>query len=363
MKKILHINEFFLPFYAGPSKHMYDVIRNTFNIDHHIVVCFDKNIDSNNIDSFQDISVKRFLPLSSNVRRMIQLNDPDRNILEFIKFTRNIDPICIVIYFAGILPKLITHFLPEQRIIYFPFGFYSEEFEYEFNSNRIKIALCGQGSYESFVKAGARKEQIFIIERPIDTNFFVPQDINRCKKRLLHVGRFHPIKRIPQLIVTLKNLLQKYNDLYFCIVADLNPTFSKKTYEDEIVRVKKTIVQNKLNEQVLLCGKKVEYELLEEYSKSYVHILTSMERRSTVTQEAITMGMQCVNVYKHEYDWPEFTDSGEKLIHYVDDIDFIPTVVENLLQNSQFTSNRNYALKHWSWDQWRLKYEQLLTKW
>lgn len=76
------------------------------------------------------------------------------------------------------------------------------------------------------------------------------------------------------------------------------------------------------------------------------------------------MGMQCVNTCKRAYDWPEFAEDGRRLIHYVDDkVENMAPVIRMLLETGPHPSNRDYAVQHWSWRQWKPAYEKLMLEW
>jgi glycosyltransferase involved in cell wall biosynthesis len=363
----VHINEFFFPFFAGPSKHISDVIQFTFQLKNHILITFDFCEDLNAIDNYNGISIYRFTPIRyEDLHRFINLGiDPSNNFFKFVSLIRDLKPDCIILYFIGLLPLLIRQALPEVKIVYMPFGFLKNEFNLHFRSNRMKIALCGDNCKEDFIKAGVSPKQIHIIERPININYYKPFECIRDPNRLLIVGRFHPVKRIHHFIRILDKLTSEYSDLYLHIIADTNYGLFSGADEEELKNVKTAIQECKLNNKVFLRGRKIGDELLREYSEASIHILPSThDRRATVVQEAITMGMQCICTCKKSYDWPEYAEDGRHLIHYVDEIeDIIPVLRKMLDHPEQYHSNRDYALEHWSWEKWAPEYEKLMTEW
>ncbi|RJP33549.1 MAG: glycosyltransferase [Candidatus Omnitrophota bacterium] len=364
--KILHINNFFFPFVAGPSKHMIDVIRFTFSQENHSVVSLDRNDQLKEIDEWEGIPVRRFseFPLE-DARRYFHLGgEAADEIRRFVEYIRAFKPTCVVLYFIGVLPLLIRCALPEIKMVFLPFGFETGDFLNEYRTPRIKIALCGDGCYKDYISEGALPDQMFIMERPINTRFYTPLEIPRDPYRLLFVGRFHPVKRIPAMINTLAPVFSDHSKLHLHIVADTNTGLYSKAVENELACVHEAIKKNELADRVIFRGKKVGEDLLREYSEASIHLLPSKyERRATVVQEAITMGMQCINTCKRACDWPEYAEDGRRLIHYVDEVeDMIPTLRE-LLEQGSLPSNRDYALKHWSWDIWKPAYEKLMMEW
>lgn len=365
-RKFIHCNEFYYPNIAGPTKHIEDVINNTFDINDHYVISFDR---INNNDNYQYVydNLIRFWPININdLHNIINYKFSfNTNFSKFVEHVRKINPVCVNIYFKGWLPLIIRYILPEIKIIFMPFGYAEGDYSNIFRSQRFKIALCGDGAKEDYLKAGARPEQIHVIERPINTNFYFPLNVTRDPFRLLLVGRFHPIKRIPALIHTLASLFNDYPSLHLHIVADTNICQYTGAVKDELNAVKAAIQKYKLQEKVILRGRKIGEDLLREYSEASIHILPSThDRRATVVQEAITMGMQCICTCKKSYDWPEYAEDGRHLIHYVDEVEDIIPVLRKMLDNpDQYHSNRDYALEHWSWEKCAPEYEKLMTEW
>jgi glycosyltransferase involved in cell wall biosynthesis len=364
--KILHINDFFYPFIAGPTNHIIDVINHTFHKNSHSVISFDYNDNLKSNDWFDNIPIKRYEPIHNDeLFRYIQLGYKNNNSLsDFVDYVRSKKHACVVLYFIGSIPYFIRNVMPEQRVVFFPFGFNNGDYQQIYRSKRFKIALCGDGSLNDFIESGADPNQINVIERPIDTDYYTPMNVDRDPYRLLFVGRFHPMKRIPELIKMLLPLFEDYSELHLHIIADTENVLYTGVVNDELEKVKEIITKYDLYDRVIIRGKLTGIDLLREYSEASIHVLPSnKDRRATVVQEAITMGMQCVNTCKRSYDWPEFTQSGERLIHYVNEIEDMAPVLRKLLETNNRISNREYALKNWSWHKWKPVYEKLLSEW
>lgn len=201
-----------------------------------------------------------------------------------------------------------------------PFGYSEGDYHHIFRTKRFKIALCGDGSKEDYLNAGILPQQIHIIERPIDTETYTPLNVQRDHYRLLFVGRIHPMKRLPSLIKMLSPLFKDYSRLHLHIVADTEKATYTGAVREELNKLQTIIKQSDMSDRVVFRGKCVGYDLLREYSEASIHLLpSSLDRRATVVQEAITMGMQCICTHRKSYDWPEFSEDGKHLVHLISD--------------------------------------------
>lgn len=362
---ILHVNEFFYPFIAGPSKRILDMAHHVFTTNCHTVATFDSDSGFSKNDVYEGLKVQRFGSVSyDDLHRLIHFKNYECTVLdEFVKYVRCLNPTCISLYWIEKIPSLMVNALPEMRFVYTPFTFKQHEFDDLFCSPRVKIVLFTKEYVQSFLKAGLDHKQIYIAEKPIDVNTFCPLDVTRNPFRLLYVGRIHPSKQLPSLIKAISSLFQDYPLLTFHIVADLNPIFGNERTHAEVKKINVLINEFELSDRIKLCGKKLGKELLREYSEASIHLLAGTgDRRSTSTQEAITMGMQCVHLGKHQFDWPEYDENDSKLVHYVDDLSEFESTIQHLLE-IEHTSHRNYAIRNWSWDKWKLVYENIYSNW
>lgn len=363
---ILHVNRFFFPFVAGPSRRILDVVRHVFTHEKHSVLTFDKTEHLPAVASYEGIPVRRF-PMISNyeIHRLFHFGIERNGLMsDFVRHVRDEKPSCIALYWIGMIPRLVSRALPEVRTVYTPFTFVEEEFDPLFRSPRMKIVLFEENCVNRFLDAGVNPKQIVVLQKPIDTHLFRPINVSRDRSRLLYVGRLHPTKQLPQLIRVLGPLFHDVPHLHLHIVADLKPILGQEKTDAEIERIKKIAREVGVFDRVILRGKCVGNDLLREYSQAAIHVLPSKaERKNTATQEALAMGLHCVNLRKQFCDWPEFRPDGERLIHYVDRLEDFDAVIRNLLESDSRPDHRDFIEKNWSWHRWRPEYEKLFAEW
>ncbi len=366
-RRILHINDFFFPFVSGPSNRILNIAQQTFSPRNHLAITFDRNKHLTAVDTFEGIAIRRFHGFSDDVlHRFIHLgpqSSPD--LRDFVAYVRSCGPTCLTQYFLGALPPDLQYILPESRVVYMPVVFSERKIDpLLIRSSRIKVALFGDSCLQNCRNSGLNDSQIIILERPINTDAFRVDNTSRDPFRLLYVGRIHPWKQLADLLFTMSSLFRDHTMLHWHIVGDLNPYFRTETTRREIEKITDLARSMGLDNRIVFRGKLAGKDLVREYSEASIHLLPSKsEMRSTVTQEALTMGLHCINLNRQPHDWPEFRPDGERLIHYVDNLeDFAPTI-RNILESRKQPDHREWIEQNWSWHRWRSEYERLLTEW
>ncbi|MBD3266805.1 glycosyltransferase [bacterium] len=366
LPKFAHIHFTYLPYLCGITNRMRNIIHHVGDKKDHFVVCYDRDhlerpqdtiegVDVYRFDDFDEQTLHRYLHLGAGIES--ELNES----IQCIRAKRA-DVLCL--YYHRGLPQLIRHALPEKRLIYMPV-FIDEHFSAElFNHPRVKIILFGKSMLQACLDHGIDRSSIHVLEKPIDTAFFSPLPLERHPRRLLYVGRINQCKQIPEFLESIAPLFDKYPNLHFHIVGDCAPTLFPQQTKDEIDRIKQKAHALRIQDRIVFLGKKSGRDLLEEYSRSSIHVLPGRgECRSTVTQESLAMGLTCVNYKKHPYDWPDTRPDGVQMIHYVDDVAEFKPILDTLLANSPLPSHRPYVESHWSWNQWRREYEKAFSAW
>lgn len=303
--RIVHLCEYFHPFISGPIKRITDMINYVGKKENHIVVTFDKNDNLPEFDSYNDILIRRFKKInSSDFHRLRHAGlSIDPSYKDFVKYIRNLKPVCLIIYWVDVIPKIIVNILPEMWIVYTPYTYRDIEFDDLYCSPRIRIVLFSKECEQEFIKAGIHTNQIIQAEKPIDTNFFCPLNVIRNPNRLLYVGRIVPSKNIPQLILSIKDIFRDYPKTHFHIVGEMKPIVSEETTTAEIEKIQNISSKLGISDRIIFQDKKMGKDLIKEFSEASIHLMAgTTERKNTSTQESLTMGMQCVNLNKQHYD-------------------------------------------------------------
>lgn len=364
---IFHVHSCYYPFVCGISNRIRNVIHHTFSLDRHTVVALsglNQEIDSYTYDG---VRVQRFPYYSpEEYYRLIQLSPgPSSDIQSFVKYIRSHRPGVLALY-QRFLFHLVMKLIPESRVVYMPIVYLSKEKASVIHfTKRIRIVLFGDAVVQKYLDIGIPEEQIYILERPIDTDFFQPLNTHRDPYRLLFVGRISPEKRIPEFLQVTANVFHDYPQLHLYIVGDIDSEYSViENPANEIQRIQETERELGLTDRVIFRGKCIGDDLLREYSEASIHILPSVyDIRNTATQEALTMGLQCLNIRINEHDWPEFTPDERRLIHYVSEFNEFDPTLRHILNSNPNSSVRDYIENQWSWTRWRTEYEKVFTEW
>ncbi|MFH1739743.1 MAG: glycosyltransferase family 4 protein, partial [bacterium] len=319
---ILHVTTTFFPDISGISTRIHVTTQKVLSVQNHSVAVFDR-IDERQLesDTFEGLRVRRFDRFSTHACH--PLLDPGPKVQQSIEkaldFIRQIAPTCIVLYHSR-YPRTFMHAIAgEFPIVYIPIVEPTDSCSLLLDSPQVKIALYGEACVDDYLQIGFDSRQILVLDGPIDTDVFRPLDVPRDPFRLLYVGRLDPNKCIPEFIEINAQLFRDHPRLHLHIVGDMKPSALTDAVENEVRRIRETADHVGLSDRIVFRGRCSEDELLQEYSEASIHVLPSrIEAMSTVTQEAITMGLQCVNLGKRRCDWPEFTPDGKRLVHYVE---------------------------------------------
>ena len=365
--KILHVNEFFYPFVAGPSKRILDMAQHIGRLECHIAVSFDKTENLQETDEYEGLAVRRFGRLVyEEFHRLVHLKATPCGALDgFREYVRALRPTCLSIYWVEAIPDVIANAVPEMRVVYTPYSYRKNGCGGLLGSKRAKIVLFSEADRQSYREAGVPEERLFMAEKPIDVNVFCPMSVKRDPYRLLYVGRIHPYKQLSELLYAMGPLFKDYPRLSFHIVGDLHPEKATEDAQSEIKKIQEAVDELGIVGRVRLRGKCLGEDLIREFSEASIHLLASVspfEYRNTATQEALTMGLECIHMGKGLSDWPEYREDGRKLEHYVTGLDDFEGAIRHLLEE-QHQSHRDYAIRNWSWDRWKPVYETIYREW
>jgi glycosyltransferase involved in cell wall biosynthesis len=211
---------------------------------------------------------------------------------------------------------------------------------------RKYAAIISQNEYikEFLVSRGIEERKIFVVESPIDTQFFSPStnehSSQKITKNLIFVGRLERRKNIFDL---LNAMLLLPKDTTLSIVGD----------GPERKRIISFLEQEKLKDRVVLYENVSKDELLNLYRNSNLFILPSLlELHPRSISEALSVGLPILlpksRIFEH------FKKKGVALLYDLGDPSSLANVINEFfknteLQESESRNARKYAIDNLSY--------------
>jgi glycosyltransferase involved in cell wall biosynthesis len=351
---------------CGLATRCRNVVQHTFSRENHVVLTFDGL--SNQIEQFEyeGITIHRFpdLPMDEFMRFKLLDHNTSNTLRLFQQFVRAMKPTCIAAYHGNIF-TLIKSGIPEARIVFMPIVFPGKDYKVKgLDFRNLKLVVFDNFTRDRYIETGFPAANIHSTQKPIDIDFFCPLPLLRDRYRLLYVGRIASEKRIPDFLKAAHRVFWDYPQLRFHIAGPDKDPLKKNCSEYEIQRIRDTAQSLNLLNQILFRGQCLGVRLLEEYSCASIHVMPSYyEAFNTSTQESLAMGMRCVNIRTNEYDWPEWTPNGVRLIHYIDHMEDFDPVLRQLLKMNESATTRDFIEQNWSWNHLKKEYESFFMDW
>src|SRR3989344_5268363 len=194
---------------------------------------------------------------------------------------KNYDLIHLQAFLPGLLALLIRYFLKKPTILTvhgtrmfeknpkFSFGFWLEKIILTKIKYDIEISVT-----KAFFKFRNVNENIKVIGNGIDLKRYDKVKVNKVPfPKILWAGRFDKVKRVDNLIMVMKDVIQEISDAKLMLVG----------YGYEENNLKKLARKLNLNEHVEFVGKKAGDDLIREYKSSHLFVLPSSSEGQPLT--------------------------------------------------------------------------------